>query len=75
MVAVIHKRAHSVVDNLSYNLKKIDSGEAEIVKIENLPDGAEYNPAIISGYMRWWERRNQNRFNKFNPALSGRGFY
>ena len=59
MVAVIHKRAHSVVDNLSYNLKKIDSGEAEIVKIENLPDGAEYNPAIISGYMRWWERRSQ----------------
>ena len=59
MVAVIHKRAHSVLDNLSYNLKKIDSGEAEIVKIENLPDGAEYNPAIISGYMRWWERRSQ----------------
>ena len=59
MVAVIHKRAHSVVDNLSYNLKKIDSSEAEIVKIENLPDGAEYNPAIISGYMRWWERRSQ----------------
>lgn len=59
MVAVIHKRAHSVIDNLAYNLNKVDSGEAEIVKLENLPDGAEYNPAIISGYMRWWERRSQ----------------
>lgn len=59
MVAVIHKRAHSVINNLSYNLKKIDSGEAGIVRIENFPDGAEYNPAIISGYMRCWERRSQ----------------
>lgn len=59
MVAVIHKRAHSAIDNLAYNLNKVDSGEAEIVKLENLPDGAEYNPAIISGYLRWLERRSQ----------------
>lgn len=59
MVAVIHKRAHSVVANLNYNLKKIDAGTARIVETANLPDGADINPAIISKYMRHWERRSQ----------------
>ena len=59
MVAVIHKRAKSVVSNLTYNLKKVDAGTAQIVSLANLPDGAEDNPAIISGYMRYLERRSQ----------------